>query len=83
MKKFTLFFTVIVAVRVGMIPTSTLAGVPELREELIYRLSLFDGKGYTQGFIPRSEDTIYLIANRNNAVSSRITLVYFWPITGK
>jgi len=83
MKKSPLFFAVILTVMLGLTPTLTPADVPELREELVYRLSLFDGKGYTQGFIPPSENTIYLIANENNAVSCRITLVYFWPITGK
>jgi hypothetical protein len=83
MRRPVVFLSFIIALSQVMIPTSTLAGVPDLREQLVYRLSLFDGKGYTQGFVPQSEDTLYLIANENNAVSARVTLVYFWPITGK
>jgi len=56
---------------------------PVLQEQLVYSWNVFDGKTYTAGFIPKSEDTIYLIANKDNAISAKKTLVYFWPITGK
>ncbi len=62
-------------------PTISLA--PVLREELVYRWNVFDGKGWSGGFIPQSEDTIYIIANKDNAISARKTLVYFWPITAR
>jgi len=62
-------------------PAITLA--PVLREELVYRWNVFDGKSWSGGFIPKSEDTIYLIADKDNAISARKTLVYFWPITAK
>ena len=83
MKKFSLFLTLILALLLGHLASPILAQGPALREQLVYSLNLFDGKGYTKGFCPGSEDTIYLIANENNAVSARTTLVYFWPITAK
>ena len=59
------------------------ADVPKYEEQFVYHLGPFDGKGYPETFIPRSEDTIYLLADTNNVVSPRVTLVYFWPLTGK
>jgi len=57
--------------------------VPILREQFVYSLNLFNGSGYTQGFAPRSVDTLYMIANENNALVGKFTNVYFWPITGR
>jgi len=59
-----------------------------MEEELVYRQRFFDGKGYggkghPDGFTPKSEDIIYLIADHDNAISARMSLVYFWPLTGK
>ncbi|MFQ6067226.1 MAG: hypothetical protein ACE5K3_08120 [bacterium] len=62
---------------------ASMAQAPTLSEQLVYRLNVYNGKGYGGGFTPETEDTIYLIANKNNALSGRITLVYFWPITAK
>lgn len=57
--------------------------VPVREEQLVYRWDSFDGKGWSGGFIPQSEDTIYFIAGKDNAISAKKTLVYFWPISGK
>jgi len=59
------------------------ADVPKYEEQFVYHLRPFDGKGYPETFIPRGEDTIYLLADTNNVVSPRVTLVYFWPLTAK
>jgi hypothetical protein len=59
------------------------ADLPKYEEQFVYHLKPFDGKSYTETFIPRSEDTIYLLADTPNLVSPRVTLVYFWPLTGK
>ncbi len=56
---------------------------PILREELVYGFNAFDGKGYSGGFVPETESIIYFIANHDNVISAKKTLVYFWPITGK
>jgi len=83
MKKFSPLSALILVLLLGHLTSPGHAQAPALREQLVYSLNLFNGKGYTPGFAPGSEDTIYLIANENNAVSLRSTLVYFWPITGK
>ena len=57
--------------------------MPKYEEQFVYHLRPFDGKGYPETFIPRSEDTIYLLADTPNVVSPRVTLVYFWPLAGK
>ena len=59
------------------------ADMPKYEEQFVYHLKPFDGKSYPETFIPRSEDTIYLLSDTNNVVSPRVTLVYFWPLTGK
>ncbi len=82
MRKLTIFL----AVTIGWIlypAVLGLAQVPELRERLVYSLTVFNGRGYGGEFTSYTEDTIYLIADEDNAISPRITLVYFRPITGK
>ena len=59
------------------------ADVPKYEEQFVYQLKSFDGKGYAETFIPGDENTIYLLADTNNVISPRVSLVYFWPITGK
>ena len=81
--RFVLFSLTLIIGWVFCLATLSGAQAPELREQLVYGLSVFNGRGYTGGFTPRTEDTIYLMADKNNAISARITLVYFWPITGK
>jgi hypothetical protein len=60
-----------------------MAQAPEMNEQLVYSLNVYNGKGYGGAFTPQTEDTIYLIADKNSGISARKTLVYFWPITGK
>lgn len=82
MRKLIIFL----AVSIGWIfclAASGLAQAPILREQLVYGLNVFNGRGYGGGFTPYTEDTIYLIADKDNAISAHTTLVYFWPITGK
>lgn len=59
------------------------AQTPTMKEQLVYGLNVFNARGYGGGFTPQSEDAIYLIADRDNAISAHITLVYFWPITAR
>ena len=66
-----------------ILPGRVWADMPKYEEQFVYQLRLFDGNGYPETFIPRNEDTIYLLADINNVVSPRMTLVYFWPLTGK
>jgi len=83
MKKFVLFSLALTIGLVFCLPALSGAQAPELKEELVYRLNVFNGRSYGGEFTPQAEDTIYLIADKNNAISARITLVCFWPITGK
>lgn len=82
MRKLTIFLTISVG-WILCLAALSLAQAPELREQLIYGLNAFNGRGYGGGFTPLAEDTIYLIADKDNTISANITLVYFWPITGK
>ena len=57
------------------------AQAPVMEEQMVYRLRLFNGRGYQTSFCPASEETIYVIANSDNVLESRMTLVYYWPMT--
>ena len=57
------------------------ADVPVREEKFIYSILAFNGKDYTSTFFAEPSDTIFLIANADNFLSARKTLVYFWPIT--
>jgi hypothetical protein len=51
------------------------------QEQFVYGLRVFDRKGYIGTFCPKSEDSIYIIANSDNIINPRMTEVYYWPIT--
>jgi hypothetical protein len=59
------------------------ADVPVRSEELIYSIMAFNGRDYAGTFAKQDADTIYLIADVDNFLSIRKTMVYFWPITGE
>jgi hypothetical protein len=59
------------------------ADVPIRVEQLIYSLASFQGSGYSSTFALQTAETIYLLADVDNLVSVRKTLVYWWPITGE
>jgi hypothetical protein len=54
---------------------------PEKTESFVYSGYVFNGLDYISTFYPPSIDTIYLLADRQNILSPRRTLVYFWPLT--
>jgi hypothetical protein len=58
------------------------ADVPVRQEQLIYSIMAFNGKDYSGTFCGENSDTIYLIADQDNFITARKTLVYYWPITG-
>jgi hypothetical protein len=66
-----------------ILPGRVWAVTLKYEEQFVYQLRLFDGNGYPETFIPQSEDTIYLLADTNNVVSPRVTLVAYWPLSGK
>ena len=59
---------------------SAQAQTPAMEEQMVYGLSLFNGKGYTSSFCPRTEDTIYIIAGSENVLLPKMTMVYYWPL---
>jgi hypothetical protein len=54
---------------------------PEKTESLVYGGQVFDGLAYLSTLYPPAVDTIYLLANCQNILSPRRTLVYFWSLT--
>ncbi len=52
----------------------------EIRES-VYVGSIFNGIQYVPIFSPAEKDTLYLIANTDNAITLKNTLVYFWDTT--
>lgn len=63
--------------------TSLYTDVPEKKEEVIYSLTLFNGRHYSRIFFREESDTIYLLAEADHFLSIRKTLVFFWPLTGR
>ncbi|GAH81217.1 unnamed protein product, partial [marine sediment metagenome] len=58
------------------------ADVPVRQEQFIYSVMAFNGKDYSGTFCGENSDAIYLIADQDNFITARKTLVYYWPITG-
>lgn len=55
---------------------------PDKTETFVYGGQVFNGLGYISAFYPPSVETIYLLADWQNILSPRRTLVYFWPLSG-
>ncbi len=51
------------------------------QENLVYSIIAFNGRDYSRTFAREESDSIYLIADVDNLLSVRKTLVYYWPIT--
>jgi hypothetical protein len=56
---------------------------PERKQAFVYGLTNYNGSVYTSALVPTSVDTVYLLADRENVVAPRLTLIYFWPITNE
>lgn len=54
---------------------------PQKTEGIVYRLQSFAAQEYATVYSPPQADTIYLIADADNAFDPRSTLVYYWPLT--
>ena len=57
------------------------AQAPLRQEQLIYSILAFNGRDYAGTFAREEADTLYLLAEVDNFLTVRKTLVYFWPIT--
>ncbi len=80
MRKFSLVVLTALLLLLGF-PYLALADEPPAERELVYAMQVFEGYGYASTFAPMSEDSIYLLADQDNALSPRYTMVYYWPIT--
>ena len=78
MKSLTLIIALSIAVA-----ASAAGQLPERDEQLVYTLTVFNGINYSKTFSGDDSDTIYLLADVDNLISLRNTLVYFWPTTGE
>ncbi len=84
MKKTTrkLSVTLILAILIFLFALAPVfSDVPVRKEQLIYSILAFVGKEYTGTFCRQDADTFYLMADVDNFITIRKTLVYFWPIT--
>ncbi len=67
----------------GLFPVMAWAQVPERTEAFVYGITHYNGLTYGSAIVPPSVDTVYLIADVENVIASRRTLIYFWPLTNK
>jgi hypothetical protein len=51
--------------------------------EFVYGTNHFDGYKYSSALIPAGVDDIFLMADRTNIIASRLTEIYYWPLTNK
>ena len=63
--------------------TGLAAQAPLREEQFVYSVVAFSGRDYAGTFARRGSDTIYLLADVDNFITTRNALVYFWPITGE
>ncbi len=54
---------------------------PQKTESIVYRLQAFAATEYALVYSAPQADTVYLIADSENAFDPRSTLVYYWPLT--
>jgi hypothetical protein len=71
------------AVVLCVLGTNCFADVPVRTEELIYSIDAFNGMHFSQTFCREKSDAIYLLADVDNFMLLRKTLVYYWPLTNQ
>lgn len=59
------------------------AQAPERQRAFVYGINAALGTGFQGSFAPPSVGTLYLLADRPNILSPRMTEIYFWPITNE
>lgn len=55
----------------------------DIEGNFVFSTNHFNGFEYSSSFIPSKIDTMYLLANTNNAITPRKTILYYWPITNE
>ena len=60
------------------------ADIPDLQEQVIYSVHPFDGRNYlATTFIREADETLYLLADTDNFLTVKKSLVYYWPESGE
>ncbi len=59
------------------------AQTTERQRAFVYGINAAFGTNVTGSFAPPSVNTIYILADRQNILSPRMTEIYFWPITNE
>jgi hypothetical protein len=57
--------------------------VPVRSEAFVYGITFYDGTTYGSALVPPSVETMYLMADVDNIVAPRRTMIYYWPLTGR
>src|SRR5690606_39264060 len=63
------------------IGVSAQEGASAREEAFVYATTHFDGLTYGSAVVTPDVDTLYLIANVENIVAPRNTLIYYWALT--
>lgn len=79
MRRQLILLTLILAL-IGVAGVGT-AAAPEREEQFVYGITPWIGHTYGSTFVPKSIDTIYLLADVNHVLSGQKTEVYYWDIT--
>ena len=55
--------------------------MPTHYEQFIYSIVAYNGRDYSGTFVRQPVGSLFLIAGRDNFISARTTMVYYWPLT--
>ena len=80
MRRIRLLITVVFLALIASSQSAS-ADTPEAERQLVYALEVYEGFGYASTYAPLNEEVIYLLAEHENAISPRYTMVYYWPLT--
>lgn len=61
------------------VATAAQGDIHDRDEQLVYSLTVFNGRGYSATFSAETSDTIYLLADLDNFLALRKTFVYYRP----
>ena len=71
---------VLVLIIIMVIPASA-AAQQDREVNFVYGLAFYDGFVYGNALVPNQSEEMFLIADVNNVIAPRNTLVYYWPLT--
>jgi hypothetical protein len=54
---------------------------PETAETVVLRNRIFDGQGFRDTLVPSQTERFAILADKDNALSVRQTLEYYWPLS--